>query len=75
MAENSEGRKAYIRRRFLEAETPEDVDRIRHELIADEDIPRSTVDTVKNKFALDFLCSLGSYTGNRHQYRLRNTRR
>ena len=49
MAENSEGRKAYIRRRFLEAETPEDVDRIRRELIADEDIPRSTVDTVKNE--------------------------
>ena len=49
MAENSEGRKAYIRRHFLEAQTPEDVDRIRHELIADEDIPRSTVDTVKNE--------------------------
>jgi hypothetical protein len=49
VAENNEGRKAYIRRRFLESVTPEDVDRIRHELIVDEDIPRSTVDTVKNE--------------------------
>lgn len=49
MAENNEGRKAYIRRRFLESVTPEDVDRIRHELVVDEDIPRSTVDTVKNE--------------------------
>ena len=47
--ENNEGRKAYIRRRFLESVAPEDVDRIRHELIVDEDIPRGTVDTVKNE--------------------------
>jgi hypothetical protein len=49
VAENNEGRKDYVRRRFLEAVTPEDVDRIRNELIADEDIPRGTVDTVKNE--------------------------
>ncbi len=49
MAENNEGRKEYVRRRFLEAVTPEDVDRIRKELIVDEDVPRGTVDTVKNE--------------------------
>jgi len=49
VAENNEGRKVYIRRRFLESDTPEDVERIRHELVVDEDIPRSTVDTVKNE--------------------------
>jgi hypothetical protein len=49
IAENNEGRKDYVRRRFLEAVTLEDVDRIRNELIVDEDIPRGTVDTVKNE--------------------------
>jgi hypothetical protein len=49
VAENNEGRKDYIRRRFLEATAPEDIDRIRHELIVDEEIPRGTVDTVKNE--------------------------
>jgi hypothetical protein len=49
VAENNEGRKDYVRRRFLESVTPEDVDRIRNELIVDEDIPRGTVDTVKNE--------------------------
>ncbi len=49
MAENDEGRMDYVRRRFAEAETPEDVDRIRQELIADESIPRGTVDRVKNE--------------------------
>ncbi len=49
MAENGESRKDYVRRRFLEAATPEDVDRIRKELIVNEDIPRGTVDTVKNE--------------------------
>ncbi len=49
MVENGEGRKEYVRRRFLEAVAPEDVERIRKELIVDEDIPRGTVDTVKNE--------------------------
>ena len=49
MAENDEGRMDYVRRRFAEAETPQDVDRIRQELIADESIPRGTVDRVKNE--------------------------
>lgn len=49
MAENGEGRKEYVRRRFLEAVAPEDVERIRKELIVDEDIPRGTIDTVKNE--------------------------
>ena len=42
MTENDEGRMDYVRRRFAEAQNPEDVDRIRQELIADEDIPRGT---------------------------------
>ena len=49
MAENDEGRMDYVRRRFAEAQSPDDVDRIRQELIADEDIPRGTVDRVKNE--------------------------
>jgi len=49
MVENGEGRKEYVRRRFLEAVAPEDIERIRKELIVDEDIPRGTVDTVKNE--------------------------
>ncbi|MDD5537801.1 MAG: hypothetical protein PHF12_02405 [Candidatus Omnitrophica bacterium] len=48
MTENDEGRMDYVRRRFAEAQSPEEVDRIRQELIADEDIPRGTVDRVKN---------------------------
>ena len=49
MTENDEGRMDHVRRRFAEAQTPEDVDRIRQELIADESIPRGTVDRVKNE--------------------------
>lgn len=49
MAENGESRREYIRRRFLEAVVPEDVERIRKELIVNENIPRGTVDTVKNE--------------------------
>ena len=48
MQENDEGRMDYVRRRFTEAETPDDIERIRQELITDESIPRGTVDRVKN---------------------------
>jgi hypothetical protein len=43
-----ETRADFIRRRFSEAETPEDVKRIRGELL-EEDIPQSTVDTIKGE--------------------------
>jgi hypothetical protein len=48
VAENDEGRMDYVGRRFAEAQSPEDVDQIRQELIADEGIPRGTIDRVKN---------------------------
>ena len=47
MVENGEGRLDYIRRRFAEAETVEDVERIEDELIR-ENIPRGTVSRVKS---------------------------
>lgn len=46
MANNEEGRKDYVRRRFEEAEIPEDVKRISDELLQ-EGIPGGTVDRVK----------------------------
>ncbi len=48
MAENDEGRIDYVRRRLAEAQTPEDVERIEDELVADEKIPRGTVSRVKS---------------------------
>jgi hypothetical protein len=47
MVENGEGRLDYMRRRFSEAETSEDVERIEDELIR-ENIPRGTVSRVKS---------------------------
>ncbi len=47
MTENGEGRLDYIRRRFSEAQTPEDIKRIEDELIQ-EKIPRGTVSRVKS---------------------------
>jgi len=46
--QENEGKQEYCERRFLEADTPEDVARIRQELL-EEGIPRGTVDTVKGK--------------------------
>jgi hypothetical protein len=48
MQENEEGRMEYVRRRFGEATTPDDIERIRQELITEENVPRGTVDRVKN---------------------------
>ncbi len=48
MAENDEGRIDYVRRRFAEAQTPEEVEQIEDELVADEKIPRGTVSRVKS---------------------------
>ena len=48
MRQENEGKQEYCERRFLEADTSEDVARIRQELL-DEGIPRGTVDTVKGK--------------------------
>ena len=46
MAGSDEGRTEYVRRRFGEAEGPEEVKRIREDLLR-EGIPRGTVDAVK----------------------------
>src|SRR4030042_82115 len=47
MAENEEGRVDYVRRRLAEAQTNEDVERVRRDLIDNEKIPRGTVDRVR----------------------------
>jgi len=43
-----ENKMEYCRQRFSEAQTPEDVERIRDELVNVDKIPRGTVDVVKN---------------------------
>jgi len=48
MVENDEGRVGYVKRRFAEAQTPEEVEQIEDELITDEKIPRGTVSRVKS---------------------------
>lgn len=48
MAENEEGRLDYVRRRFSEAQSQEDIDRIERELIDSDKIPRGTVSRIKS---------------------------
>jgi len=48
MVEENEGRTQYVVRRFSEAETPDDVERIEQELLA-EDVPKGTVSGIKSE--------------------------
>jgi len=48
MVEENEGRTQYVIRRLSEAETPDDVERIEQELVAEE-IPKGTVSGIKSE--------------------------